>query len=147
MDYDDKDLRILELLKENSNATSSKISKKLNIPITTVHNRIKKLQQTGVIQHYTVELDYKKLEKGMLAYVLVNVVYTLPSGKKIHQENVARDIKKIGAEEVSIVAGGADIMVKVRAKDVEDLNDFVVKKLRSIDGVDKTQTMIVLQSV
>ena len=46
---------------------------------------------------------------------------------------------------MSIVTGGTDLIIKVRAKDVGELNDFVIKKLRSIDGVDKTQTAIVLQ--
>ncbi|MFH1636903.1 MAG: Lrp/AsnC family transcriptional regulator [Candidatus Woesearchaeota archaeon] len=144
----DKDKRILEILKQNSKLTTSQISKKTNIPITTVHNRIKKMEKSGLIISYSVVLDYKKAGRPIAAYILVNIVYALPSGKKIQQEDVAKSIKKLGnVEEVSIIAGGADILVKVRVKDVEELNDFVVKKLRSIDGVDKTQTMIILSSV
>lgn len=146
MELDKKDLKIIEILKENSNQTTSQISKKFNIPITTVHNRIKKLEKLGVIKNYTVVLDYKKLDKGILSYILVSVMYTLPNGKKVAQEDIAREIKKIGAEEVSIVTGGTDLIIKVRVKDVDELNDFVIKKLRSIDGVDKTQTLIVLNS-
>jgi DNA-binding Lrp family transcriptional regulator len=47
---------------------------------------------------------------------------------------------------VNIVTGGTDLIVKVRVKDVEELNEFVINKLRSIDGVDKTQTLIVLNN-
>ena len=46
-----------------------------------------------------------------------------------------------GVEEVVIVAGVTDMLVKVRVKDIDELNDFVIRKLRSIDGVDKTETM------
>ncbi len=144
MDLDKKDLKIIEILKQNSKQTTSQISKKFNIPITTVHNRIKKLEKLGIIKNYTVVLDYKKLDQGILSYILVSVMYTLPNEKKIDQEEIAKEIKKIGAEEVSIVTGGTDLIVKVRVKDVEELNEFVIKKLRNIDGVDKTQTLIVL---
>ncbi|MEM1535602.1 MAG: Lrp/AsnC family transcriptional regulator [Candidatus Pacearchaeota archaeon] len=144
---DKKDEKILELLKENSKLTTSQISKKTAIPVTTVHNRIKKLEKLGIIKNYTLNIDFKKLGYDIVAFILVTVTYTLPSGEKIKQEQVAQAIKKIGAEEVYIVTGGTDIIAKVRAKNIDDLNDFVTKKLRSIEGVDKTQTMIVLQEV
>ncbi len=147
MDLDKKDLKIIEILKQNSKQTTSQISKKFNIPITTVHNRIKKLEKLGIIKNYTVVLDYKKLDKGILSYILSSVMYVLPNGEKISQEEVAKEIKKIGAEEVSIVTGGTDLIIKVRVKDVEELNEFVIKKLRSIKGVDKTQTVIVLKEI
>ena len=146
MNLDKKDLKIIEILKQNSKQTTSQISKKFNIPITTVHNRIKKLEKLGIIKNYTVVLDYKKLDKGILSYVLVSVMYTLPNGKKVSQEEIAKNLKNLGAEEVSIVTGGTDIIVKVRVKDVEELNDFIIKRLRDIEGVDKTQTLIVLNN-
>ncbi len=145
MGLDEKDLRVLELLKENSKLRTSQMSKRLRMPITTVHNRIKKLEREGVIKNYTIVPNYKKLGKDLLSYILVTVMYTLPSGEKISQEKVAKKIRSLGAEEVSIVTGGTDIIIKVRANDVSELNDFVIKKLRSIDGVDKTQTLIVLE--
>ncbi len=148
MKLDEKDMRILDVLRQNAKLTTHKISKKLAMPITTVHNRIKKLEKIGIIKRYTVELDYKKLKRGLLVYIGVTVTYTSPSGKKLHQEDIAKKIKKLkGVEEVDIMAGGTDILVKIRLKDIDELNDFVIKKLREIDGVDKTQTMVVMSSV
>ncbi len=145
---DEKDLKILDILKQNSKLTSQKIAKKINIPITTIHNRIKKLEKLGIIKGYTVKLDYKQLDKGILAYILVTVNYLLPSGKKLRQEDIAKNIKKLAnVEEVNIMTGVTDILVKVRVKDIDELNNFIIKKLREIDGIDKTQTMIVLSSV
>jgi len=144
MTLDEKDIKVLNALVENSKARTSQLSKKLRMPITTVHNRIKKLEKEGIIKNYTIIPDYKKLDKGVLSYILVTVMYMLPNGEKISQENVAKKIKSLGAEEVSIVTGGTDIVVKVRVKDVDELNDFVIKKLRTVEGVDKTQTLIVL---
>ena len=69
-------------------------------------------------------------------------------GRKIKQQEIARQIKKLeGVREVTILTGGLDIIVKVMAKDIDDLNELVTEKLRDIDGVDKTQTMIVLTQV
>lgn len=148
MKLDNKDLRLLEVLKKDARLTTSQISKKLNIPITTVHNRIKKLTKEGVIKNYTINIDYKKLGKEISVYILINVIYTTADGKKLDQEEIANEIKKQEeVEEVSIVTGGPDIIVKVRTNDVEALNDFVIKRLRAIRGVDKTQTMVVLRQL
>ncbi|MFH1064614.1 MAG: Lrp/AsnC family transcriptional regulator [Candidatus Woesearchaeota archaeon] len=145
MTLDKKDLQILDELCENAKLTTGQIAKRLRIPVTTVHNRIKKLEKLGVITGYTVKLDHTKLGKPMMAYILISVMYTLPNGKKIEQDELARKIKKFPeAEEVIITAGVTDIMVKVRVGTVEELNEFIIKKLRSVDGVDKTQTMIAL---
>ena len=148
MDLDEKDLQVLEELKQNAKRTTSQISKRVNLPITTVHNRIKKLEKLGIIKRYTVELDYKKLDKPMTAYVMVQVIYMLPSGIKVMQEDVAKHIKGLpGVELVELLTGTTDIMVKVRVKDVDELNDFIIRKLRKIEGVDKVQTSVVLSKI
>lgn len=145
---DEKDLKILDVLKENSKLTTNQIAKKINIPITTIHNRIKKLEKEEVIKKYSVELNYKKLGKSILCYVLITAISMMPNGRKIFQEDVARNIKKLpGVEEVIILTGGTDMMIKVRLESINELNDFLIKRLRKIDGVDKTQTMIVLNSI
>ena len=148
MALDTKDLKVLEILKENAKLTTSQISKKINIPITTVHNRIRKLEKQGIIKKFTVELDYKKLDRGLPSYILVTVSYTSSSGKKLVQEEIAKKIKNLDSvEEVAIVAGGTDLIVKVRVKDVDELNNLITKKLRDLEGVETTQTLVVLQEI
>jgi DNA-binding Lrp family transcriptional regulator len=145
MTLDKKDLLILELLKADAKLTTGQLSKKLAMPVTTVHNRIKKLEKLGIVQGYSVLVDYKKLGKPISAYILISVMYLLPGGKKIQQDELALRLKKFDeVEEVNIVAGVTDILIKVRVATVDELNDFIIKKLRSVDGVDKTQTMLVL---
>ncbi|MBI4175931.1 MAG: Lrp/AsnC family transcriptional regulator [Candidatus Aenigmarchaeota archaeon] len=144
---DEKDMEILGLLKENSKLTTQQVSKKTLIPITTVHNRIKKMENLGVIKGYALNIDHKKLGKNITAIVLLTVSYMLPDGRKISQTELAKEIRKHpGVEEVNIVTGGSDIILKVRVESVEKLNDFIISDLREIGGVDKTQTMIVLSS-
>jgi DNA-binding Lrp family transcriptional regulator len=81
MELDKKDLQILELLKRDSKLTTSKIAKKTLIPTTTIHNRIKKLEKSGIIKNYTLNLDWKKLGKNITAFILVSVIYQLPTGE------------------------------------------------------------------
>ena len=60
MNINEKDRKILDVLKKNAKLTTSQISKKTNIPITTVHNRIKKLEQQEIIKGYTIVLNQEK---------------------------------------------------------------------------------------
>ena len=141
-----KDETILELLKKNAKFSSREISDKTGIPITTVHNRVKKMEKDGIIRSYSVVLDKKKLGKPVSAFVHVTVTYNKPDGTKISQEEVAAKISRFPeVEECSIVTGATDIIVKVSTKDVDDLHNFVINKLREIDGVQNTMTLIVLK--
>jgi Lrp/AsnC family transcriptional regulator for asnA, asnC and gidA len=144
---DETDKNILEILKINSKLTTSRISKKIAVPITTVHNRMKKLEKEEIIKNYTVNIDYEKIGLPLCAYILITVNYELKDGTKVKQENIAKNIRKLQeVEEVHIVTGATDIMIKARFSDISNMNKFVIDKLRSIQGVDKTQTMMVLSS-
>ena len=143
---DEKDEKILKLLKENSKLTTQQISKKILIPITTIHNRIKKLEKEGIIRKYTIELDNKKIGKNVSAYISLTVDYNLL--QKTPQHELAKKIKNHDlVEECAMVTGGTDIMIKVRTSSIEELDDFVTKHLRNIEGIEKTQTMVILYEV
>lgn len=145
---DEKDSLILDILRKDAHLTINQISRSTRIPVTTIHNRIKKLENEGIIKRYTVDLDYKKIGKEIQAYILLTVNYSLPTGKKIRQPDVARSIKVLPeVEEVKILAGITDILIRIRTRDIDELNNFVINKLREIEGVDKTQTMIVLNEL
>ncbi len=144
---DEKDEQILSLLQENSKLRTHQISKKTRIPVTTVHNRMKKMESDGIIKKYTIAVNHKKIGKSLLAFILATVNYAIPSGKIIPQESVAKKVKALGAEDVFIVTGGTDLLIKIRARDVDELNTFIVDKLRTVEGIDKTQTMIVLNEI
>ena len=145
---DKKDEKILELLRENSKLTTNQISKKTLIPVTTVHNRIKKLEKEGIIKIYTVEFDNKKLGKNLAAYIHIVVDYKLLKEIKMSQHELARKLRQNEfVEEAAMVTGGTDIIIKVRAKDIDDLDNFITKYLRNIDGIEKTQTMVILHEI
>ena len=145
---DEKDRKIIEVLKRDSSLSTNEIWKKTGIPQTTVHNRMKKLKEKGIIEYFTIKLDRKKVGKGLAAYILCTVSYRTYKGEKLSQIGVAKNVKALPeVEEVSIVTGEIDLIVKVGVKDVDALNDFVVIKLRDIEGIEKTITSVVLSEV
>jgi len=141
----EKDTKILEKLRENSKYAISEVSELTGIPATTVHNRIKKMEKQGIIKKYTLELNHNILGNALTAYLLIHTTTMLANGLKINQEDTAKEIKEIkGIETVEQLAGNGDILAKVRIKDTTELNELVMQNIRKIDGVDKTQTMVVL---
>jgi Lrp/AsnC family transcriptional regulator for asnA, asnC and gidA len=68
---DDRDFEILEALRENAKLSVFQLSKKTGIPPTTIHNRIKKLRQNGVITNYTIKFDREKLGQGFCALIFI----------------------------------------------------------------------------
>ena len=143
MKLDEKDLRILEILKEEANLTTSQISKKTRAPITTVHNRIKKMKQEGVIKNYTVKIDFEKIGKPLKAFILITV-----DQKNLSQSQIGKKIKSIeGVQSVDIVTGATDIIAEVRTENMHALNNLITEKIRRIEGIDKTQTLMVLEEI
>lgn len=145
---DEKDKKLLELLAKNCKLTTKELSRKTGMPITTVHNRIKKLEEDGIIKGYIALYDYKKLGKMIQAFVQINVSYTHPNGGKFSQEDLAKHIATLpSVEECFIMTGTSDILIRVSTKDVEELNDLVINRLRNMDGIQNTVTAIVLKEI
>ena len=139
---------IITLLQKNSRMTTNEISKETGIPQTTVYNRIKKLVEKGVIEKFTIKLNNKAIGRGLAAYIFCTVSYRTSKGGKLSQIDVAKKVKELPqVDDVSIATGEIDLIVKVRMKDVDALNDFIVIKLRDIEGIEKTITSVVLSEV
>ncbi len=144
---DEKDYTILNVLKTEARLSTQQISRKTRIPITTVHNRLKRMESSGVIRGYGAILN-PALMGNITAFVLISVMYHLSGGRVIDQEELAGKVSRNPVvEEVSIISGSRDLIVKVRVKSVEELNDFVIKYLRSIPGIERTETAVVLKSI
>ena len=145
---DEKDEKIVMILKKNAKLSTHEISKKTLIPITTVHNRIKKLEKDEIIKGYTVNLDYAKLGKALSAYTLVSVDYPSLKQIKMNQEQLARKLMSYDeVEESSMVTGAFDMVLKIRAKSMADLDKFITGVLREQKGIGATQTLMVLHEL
>jgi DNA-binding Lrp family transcriptional regulator len=148
VEIDEKDIKIIEALKKNARLSMQQISRKTLIPITTVFNRIKRLERLKVIKGYTVEIDQKKLGKLISGFILANVDYNDLKKYNLSQNGVGEMINKLSeVKSVTMMAGGTDLIIQVDVEDVEALSDFVTTKLRNIGGIEKTNTLIALREL
>lgn len=142
---DEDDFHILHELQVDSSQSLSTLSTKLHLPKSTIHARMKKLGEKGVIERQTIRINTELLGFEMLAFIMINFDqhYT-----NLDQEEVAKKIAKIPlVEEVHLIAGEWDILIKVRTRGINELGDFSVKKLKTVEGLGKSLTFVVLKNI
>lgn len=141
---DEKDRAIIDYLMENGRDKISDISRQLDIPRVTVYERMQSLIKQGIIKKFVAVPDY-----SYLGYPVISFIFVLfDSGKKITEKELAAKIARMrDVEEVHIVTGEWDLLLKVRAKSMETLGNMVLDKLREMEGVAKTQTIAIFQTV
>jgi Lrp/AsnC family leucine-responsive transcriptional regulator len=146
---DEKDMAILALIQENSKLTARQIAQKINAPITTVFAKTKRMEELGIIREYRAVLAPEKLDSGTAAFILASVSYRAKADDvPVSQRAVAEEIAKFPeVQEVHIITGDWDLLIKLRAESVESIGKFVVDKLRLIKGLEKTLTCMVFETV
>ena len=146
---DEKDSAILKLIQTNSKLTAKQISRRINAPITTVFAKTKRMEDLGIIKEYRAIVAPEKLNAGTVAFILASVSYrTTLDGAPLSQRVVAQEIAKFPeVQEVQIITGDWDLLVKLRAENVDAIGKFVVDKLRLIQGLEKTLTCMVFETV
>lgn len=147
VEIDKIDQKIINLLQENSKLSSRKIAKKTLIPITTVYNRIKKLEKEGVIKKYSVVLDEKKMGKILTAYIFIHYDISVWDKESTKKELRKQLLSLPNVEEVKYVIGRYDILLKARLADTDELNHIILEKLRKIPGVGQSETFFVLEDL
>ncbi|OIQ23916.1 winged helix-turn-helix transcriptional regulator [Lacinutrix sp. MedPE-SW] len=136
---DEIDHQILDMLIDNTRVPFTDIAKKLLISAGTVHVRVKKMEDAGIIKGSSLTLDYKKLGYSFIAYVGVFLQNT--SQTKFVLERI-NEIPFVTVAHVT--TGKFNIFCKIRARDTEHAKD-VIFRLDDIDGVYRTETMISLE--
>lgn len=141
---DEKDTLILEELMKDSRKTTKAIARELDMPRATVHDRIVKMEQRGVIRKYTAVPDYAQLGLGVTAFVLVQ----FEPEKGVSQRDTAEEIALLdGIFEVHMISGEYDMLLKVRGANMEQIGKLVIDRLRDIKGVARTLTCAVFTTV
>ena len=132
------DEKIIEILKENARTTYVDIGKALGLSEGTVRNRIQALTDSGVIKRFTVEIS---LGVGVRALIMISVDPQKPT-----LEVSDKVLKLPGVEKIYEVTGEFDVVTVVSSSTIEKLNR-TIEEIRVINGVVKTNTVIVLRTV
>ncbi|WP_414469886.1 Lrp/AsnC family transcriptional regulator [Methanobacterium sp. ACI-7] len=137
---DDVDLAILRSLIKNSRITISQMSKEIDVPDATISNRLKKLEDS-VIKRYTMIPDWQTVGLEITSIIIIQT-------ESEKHESVKEMLSKLDeVSEVYSVSGEYDILIKVWVKSIEELNQLVNAKIRSIDGIEDLTEMIVMERV
>jgi len=140
MDITDK--RILRLLKDNSRVTTSEISKKVNLSIPAVAERIRKMDESNIIESYTIKLNREKMNYKTLAFIFVNIDKT--DNIDFFRNTIVQSACVL---ECHHVVGQYDYLLKVIVEDVKSLEYFLSNVLKKIRGVINTNTIISLLTI
>ncbi|MRJ08568.1 winged helix-turn-helix transcriptional regulator [Ornithobacterium rhinotracheale] len=135
---DEVDKRILRYLIENTRMPFTEIAKKMDVSAGTIHVRVKKLEDAGIIKGSTLNIDYAKMGYDFVAYVGIMLT------KSNRIQEVLQRLKKIPNITVaSVISGKYNIFCKIRAKDTRDAKE-VIYKIDEIEDVLRTESMISL---
>jgi len=144
---DEKDIEILNLLQKDCKMTAKTIAQKIDSPVTTVFAKIKRMEELDIIRGYKAILDSRKLNKETIAFILASFSYRLEGEGFLSQREIAKQVGKFPeVQEVHIITGDWDILIKAKEKDVSTIGKFVVDKLRTIKGIEKTLTCMVFDT-
>ncbi|MCK4859309.1 MAG: Lrp/AsnC family transcriptional regulator [Candidatus Omnitrophica bacterium] len=134
MTLDKKDYSIINILKQNSRSAVRDIAKKSGVRPSTVHERIKKLVKDGVIERFTLKLDNKAMGENFIVFMLIKGGTTQYINDKMTSNKCVK--------EVFGVTGEYDLMLKLKFRDVEEFNKFLIKFRKEQKGVRQTYTMV-----
>lgn len=139
---DETDLQILDLLQDNARLANAEIARRVGMAPSAVFERIRKLEERGVIVGYRPLLQPKQLDLGLLAFVFVRAE-ELP-GEQTAGEALAALPEVL---EVHHVAGEDCYLAKVRAADTEALGRLLREKFGAIPALRSTRSTIVLETL
>nr|WP_260393585.1 Lrp/AsnC family transcriptional regulator [Ornithobacterium rhinotracheale] len=144
MNIDNIDKRILKELLINSKQSIKDLAQKVELSVTPVHERIKKLESTGIIKGYSANLDIKKIGFNLVVYMNITLIR--------HQEELDSEIANYinGLDEVVeayFVSGDFDLMVKAVLRDMTHYQEFVLHKMSKIDIISNVRSYFVIKDI
>src|SRR5215831_8536971 len=138
---DQKDLAILRVLQQNARTTVKEISDKVHLSTTPVYERIKWMEETGVIRQYATLVDHSKVKKGLMVICYVSL-------KQHNKTAGAKFIKAINemteVVECYNISGEFDFILKVVSTDMNAYYDFHVNRLSEIENIGNVQSVFVM---
>jgi DNA-binding Lrp family transcriptional regulator len=137
------DRKILEILQSRAKITNARLSEEIGLSPAPTLERVKKLEQLGIITSYHAKLDPDKIGLGVSTFVLA----TLIGHNKTNIENFIAEIQKIPeVVECHHITGAGDFILKIISKDISSYQKLMLEKVSEIKEVDNMQSMVVLST-
>jgi Lrp/AsnC family leucine-responsive transcriptional regulator len=144
MAFDDFDKKLLKLLQTDSKQTNKGLAYALGLSVTAVYERIKKLENNGVINKYVALVDKKAVDKDFVAFCHIK----LTQHSQDYVVKFEREVRKLSEVlECYHISGDYDYLLKVLVEDMAAFREFMVKKLTTIDHIGSTHSMFMINEV
>jgi Lrp/AsnC family leucine-responsive transcriptional regulator len=138
---DEKDKAILRFIQSNAKATVREIAANVHLSTTPVHERIKRMEEEGVILQYATLLDHAKINKGLMAICYISL-------KEHNKKSGGKFIKTLSempeVTEFYIISGAFDFMLKIVVENMDDYYNFHVNKLGQVDNIAQVQSTFIM---
>lgn len=144
MTFDTIDRQLLKLLQEDCKQTNKELSNKLNLSVTAIYERVKKLENQGVISKYVALVQQEKVDKSFVAFCHIKLIQHSQE-YVVKFENEVANIEEV--LECYHISGDYDYLLKVHVKDMEAFREFMVKKLTTINHIGSTHSMFMINEV
>lgn len=138
------DKKLLQLMQTDSKKTTKELSMKLNLSVTAVYERVKKLEKEGIIKKYVALLDRRKINKNYVVFCHVKLVQ--------HAKDYIAEFEKAVVQlhevlECFHVSGDYDYILKICVADMEEYREFMITKLTSIKHIGSTHSSFMIGEV
>jgi DNA-binding Lrp family transcriptional regulator len=136
---DETDRQLIGHLRDDSRLSVSELAVRVNVSRANAYQRLDRLRADGVIRRFTVDVDHRQLGDAITAFILMDI--NQHAWRAVEQQV----LELPGVEFVALTTGTFDVVLLVRAPDMETLRDVVLEKLQSMPAVRSTQTSFVLE--
>jgi Lrp/AsnC family leucine-responsive transcriptional regulator len=138
------DKKLLKLLQTDSKKTTKELSLKLDLSVTAVYERIKKLEREGIIQNYVALINRSKVDKGFIVFCHIKLIQHTREFLTKFENQV---VKLSEILECHHVSGDYDYILKIAVKDMEEYREFLVTKLTTLEHIGSTHSTFMISEV
>ena len=139
-EIDNVDLKILNLLMQDAKIPYTEVAKKVFVSGGTVHVRMKKLEEMGVVNGTTLQMDYSKLGYDVTCFMGIYLQ------KSSLYDRVVTELKEIQEiVKIHYTTGNYNIFIKIHCKDTRHLKDVLHDRIQKVEGIERTETFISLE--
>ncbi len=142
VDVDDFDLALLRALARDARQSQRALARAIEMSAPAVADRLARLERNGVVRGYRVDIDWAALGYPVVVYVAVT------AGPGMDLSEIIKAIRALPeAEDMSVVTGGLDLLVRLRVRDHAHLRELLLTQIFTINGVQRTETFLSLADV
>jgi Lrp/AsnC family transcriptional regulator for asnA, asnC and gidA len=139
-EIDNTDLRILEILMQDAKRPYTEVARKVNVSQGTVHVRMNKMEEAGILEKTTLRINYAKLGYDITAFIGIYLEKSALYDKVLDK---LKDIPEI--TNIHYTTGNYSMFVKIHCRDTNHLKEVLHDKMQQVEGIERTETMISLE--